>query len=491
MIESRTIKVLALSLGQTLKAFVSIFFGMIAARLLTKHDFATLKQTMLAYNFVAPILMLGLPNALYFFLPKEKIRKKGVLIDNLLLLFILSIIFSIFLLVGGHELLSMRFNNPDLNSTLKWMIPYPIFVMPASILGAVLLTQNKTLTLTLYNILSSLAITLLATIAILITKSYTGPLLIQIYFPLLLLPIILWLCYKNVPGDFALPNRKSMIEMLKYSIPLGLASMLGMIMLETNKIVVSFMCTPEQFANYVNGAIEIPLIGVVTGSISTVILVDMTKYIHLNNKPEALKLFKKAALKSSAILFPVMIFLLTVGREFIVTLFSEKYLESVKPFYVFLFVLPIRIVLYGSALMALNKPKVILYRSAFDLLINTLLSIILIKLLGYLGAAIATILTLYLWTVPYNLYKIAQGFEVNSLDTLPFKKIGNIFFICIIFAPFSLLHLFLSISAPLKLILAAILYFPLVLYTLFKYNYIEIPNTILNFIYSLNYFRFK
>lgn len=321
-----------MSLGRTLTALASIVFGMVAARLLSKNDYATMRQTMLAYSFIAPLLMLGLPDALYYFLPRAKDRKRGVIIDNLFLIFLLAMIFSIFLAAGGDKLLAMRFHNPDLSTTLKWMIPYPLYVMPAGILGAVLLTQNKTYTLASYNVISSVLLTGLTILGVVITRSYNGPLKAQIYFPLLLLPVVLWLSFRHVPGSFSWPDRKSMVEMLKYAVPLGLAGMLGTVMLETNKIIVSAMCTPEEFANYVNGAIEIPLVAIITGSISSVIFVDMTKYIHKGDKEDALLLFRKAAIKSATILLPVMIFLLAAGKPFIVTLYSEKYLESVGPF---------------------------------------------------------------------------------------------------------------------------------------------------------------
>ena len=431
---------------------------------------------MLAYSFVSPLLMLGLPNAIYYFLPREKIRKRGILIDNLTLLFLLSVFFSIFLASGGYKILALRFNNPELNITLKWLIPYPLYVMPASILGAVLLTQNKAVTLTVYNIVSSLLITGLTIAGTLITRTYAGPLVAQIYFPLLLLPLVIWLIFKNIPGSFVLPSRKSMTEMLKYSVPLGLAGMLGMIMLETNKIVVSAMCTPEEFANYVNGAIEIPLIGIITGSISTVILVDMTSFIHNGDKVGALELFKKASIKSAGILFPVMVFLLVAAKPFIVTLYSEKYLESVIPFCIYLFILPVRIVVYGSALMALGQSRVILFRSVFDLLVNTLLSVILVHFFGYLGAAVATMITLYLWTVPYNLYKIGQSFDVKPWKTLPFKDLGKILLLCIMVVPLSLAHLVVTDDAYfLKLLVAGFLYFPVIGVLLLKFQLLEIP----------------
>ena len=449
---------------------------MVAARLLSKHDYATMRQTLLAYSFVAPLLMLGLPDALYYFLPREKKRKRGVLSENLILLLLMAMVFSIFLFAGGYKLLALRFNNPDLANTLKWMIPYPLYVMPAGVIGAVLLTQNKTFTLIKYNVISSILLTSLTIAGILITRDFTGPLMVQIYFPLLLLPVVLLLCFHHVPGKISKPDLKSMKEMVKFAVPLGLAGMLGTIMLETNKIVVSAMCTPEEFANYVNGAIEIPLISIITISISSVILIDMTRYVNEGEKAKALELFKKAAIKAAVIILPVMIFLLAVGKSFIVTLYSEKYLESIIPFYIYLFILPIRVVIYGSALMALGQSKVILFRSIFDLAVNTLLSIILVHFWGYLGAAIATILTLYFWTVPYNLYKIGKGFGVGALKTLPFKKMGFVLLISVIPVPLLMFNLLLPNNAYLyKLFLSAFIYFPITGGLLLKFNLLEIP----------------
>ena len=478
--KSRFFKVLILSFGQTLTSVSSIVAGMVAARVLSKADYATFRQTFLAYKFIAPLLLLGLPNALYYFLPRETKNKFSTVLTSLILIFILASIFSLFLYSGGYKLLAKRFNNNELETTLKWMIGYPLYVMPVSILGAVLLSQNRSNALVSYNIFTSSTLSLLTILALIITKSYSGPLLVQIFLPLIFLPIALWLYRKYVPGKFVLPTFNAMGNMLKYSIPIGLASMISLIMLETNKVVVSFMCTPEEFANYVNGAVEIPLIGIVTGSISSIILVDMTKMIKEGNKEDAIKLFKVAATRSASILFPVMVFLLCTGKAFIITLFSEKYIESVVPFYIYLFVLPIRIVIYGSALMALGFTKTILFRSIFDLIINTILSIIFVFYFGYLGAAIATIITLYLWTVPYNLLKIAQGFGIKTLSVLPFKNLFRLLLVCLVFSPFAFAHNFLIDGFwLLRLIVSGLLYFPFVVLFLVKFNFLVLPDFIL------------
>lgn len=473
---SRTKKVLALSGGGAFNTIALLISGMIAARVLSKHDYATMKQTLLVYNFAAPLLTLGLASALFYFLPKEHERKKGIILDTLLILCFMALLFSAFLFLGGSQFIAKHFDNPDLLMTLEWLIPYSLFVMPASILGAILVTQNKTYTLTIYNMLSVLLLAILTIAGTLFTRSYAGPLLAQIYFPVLLLPIVLWLSLKYVSGPFSFPKVASMKKILNYSVPLGFAGMLGTLTLMTDKIIVSAMGTPEEFANYVNGAIEIPLIGIITGSIASVILADMVKYIDEGNKKEALKLFKKAAVKSAVVLLPAMFFLLIVGKAFIVTLYSEKYLESVIPFYIYLFVLPMRIVVYGSAMMALGQTKVILFRSFFDLTINILLSILFVKIFGYLGAAIATILTLYLWTVPFNLYKIGQGFGVKAIETLPLKKVFIIMLLSFFASPLAIIYIVLNEDPyVLQFLIVAILYFPIVTILLYRFKVLHIP----------------
>lgn len=482
--KSRSAKVIALSLGQTFTTLVLIISAMFATRMLTKSDYATLRETFLAYNFVAPLLMLGLPNALYYFLPRTETRKKTLAVENMLLLAGLALIFSLFMLLGGYKYLALRFNNPELEHTLQWMIGYPLYVMPIAVLSAVLVSKGKTILLSSYNVLTSVVLLIGTVAGLYITHSYSGPLIAQIFLPILFFPIALYLILKNTSGRLEKIETSSMKAMLKYSIPLGMATMMGTLMLQLDKIIVAWMCSTEEFANYVNGAIEIPLIGVITGSISTVLLSDMSTLCFQNKEKEAIELFKKATQYSASILLPVMAFLVLTSKPFIITLYSEKYLESIVPFLIFLLIIPIRTVMYGSALMAIGKSNVILYRSFFDLLINLVLSIILIYFIGYLGAAIATILTLYLWTVPYNLYHIGKGFNVKAIQVLPFYKMSIIMGISILaLVPASIFMLFDELlPAIVQLIIAASIYFPLVFIILYKKKYLYVPEKFENYL---------
>ncbi|MBP2667001.1 MAG: uncharacterized protein H6Q76_1981, partial [Firmicutes bacterium] len=388
---SRTEKVFALSLGGALSTVAGIAFSMIAARWLSKHDYATMRQTFLAYEFAEPLLMLGLPTAIYYFFPRERGVKRGLIVDNMSLLIGAGLIFSLFIALGGNHLLSMRFNNPDLQNTLQWLIPYPLVIMPIAGFAAIMVCADRTKTLAVYNVLSSITLAIAGIYAILWTQSYAAPILVRIVVPALFLPLAVILMFRAVPGPFRLPKWISMQEMVRYSVPVGLASMLGTITLQMQSIIVAALCTPEEFAVYINGAMEIPVIGIVTGSITTVVFAEMAEMCSRGDGASALKLFHKASIKSACILFPTMCFLLATAEPFILFLYSEQYHASVIPFIIYLFVLPMRIVVYGAALMALGMTRVILIRSIFDFLINAILCFVLVKAIGYIGAAIAIV----------------------------------------------------------------------------------------------------
>ena len=116
-----------------------ILSAAILSRVLTVEGYATLRQTFLAYDAGEPLLQMGLPKALYYFLPGEKKRARGMLVENLLLLSLIGGAFGIFLTPGGNRILAWRFNNPALEHSLLLLAPYALVTLPASALAACLL----------------------------------------------------------------------------------------------------------------------------------------------------------------------------------------------------------------------------------------------------------------------------------------------------------------------------------------------------------------
>jgi O-antigen/teichoic acid export membrane protein len=416
----------------------------ILVRLLSVKDYATYRQTLLAYNFISPLLVLGLPKALYYFIPREENRARGVLLENLLLLGGLGGVFFLFLLLGGSELLAWRFRNPDLVHSLVVLAPYPLFMLPAGALTACLMAMDQVKLVAWFNIFSRFIMLLTVVTA---TLAWGTPLAAVVGTVVGAGIVLLPSLYFMFRATRQTSNEKTYIsikEQLKFSAPLGLGNVINRTALGLDKVVVASLCTPEVFAVYANGAIEIPLVRILTGSMTSVLVPEMSSLCQQNRYREALELVKRGAAKCALILYPTMFAMFGLAHELIILLFSETYLESILPFRLFLLILPIRVMNYGAMFMAAGKSHLILIRSAGDLLFNLGLTILMVKLMGYIGAAVAALGTIYLWHMPFNTYYIRRTYDQPLLEIYPWLELGRIFLLCALTSSLFVFKSFLS-----------------------------------------------
>lgn len=468
---SRKSKVFSLSLAQGVLTVSGLFSSMLFTRLLTKGDYATYLQTFLAYDFVTPLLTLGIPSALYYFLPNEK-RGKKVIIEVMLLLLLMGLIYTAFMLGGGTALLAKRFSNPELNKTLPWLNIYPLYTFPVLCLSTILVVYEKVKLNAQYNVYKGLILIILTIVAIIIGHNYTYPLIVKIIFPLLIFPLSVYLSFKYATGCFEFPELSGMWKILKFSIPLGLASIFATLALQLSNVIVSSFCSPAEYATYAVGAKEIPLISAITGSVAVVIMSDMAKLIKAGNEVEALKLFNKGTTATSMLLMPIMVFLFVFGDSFINILFSSQYSESVIPFRIYLLYLPIRIAQYNSVYIAFGHTRAVLFRTSLHMLLTVVFCIIFVRIYGYWGAALGAILASYLWAVPYNIVKLAEAFNCKKSEVLPFLKIGKVICISVVCGLISSPCLLISNSPLITFSLGAAL-FAMIYYLLMAHYYPE------------------
>lgn len=425
MSATRTSKVFALSLGKGLTAVMALVSGMVLARVLSKADLATYRQTMLAYDVAMPLLSLGLVYGIHYFLPTEKSRARGVVVDGLLVMMGMGLLYAVFIAVGGNHLLARRFSNPGIENTLAYLVPLPIVMLPAGLLASVMVVQNQIRKLTIYNVLTSLLLAAGVIGACLWWRTPDAMILVRVGLSVIIGLAAIHLMWKAVPPDDWRPRWRNMKSMVVYSIPLAGAAAMGALSLQLDKLIVSSMCSPEDFAVYSNGAIEIPLIGILTGSISNVLVVDFRKAHASGNHAEALRLYRLVPAKTSVFLFPIMVYLALAAKPFISLLFSEKYEASSTAFMFYLLLIPYRTVMFGG-LAATGKSRSVFWISAVGLVVNLLLSVLLVRVIGYLGAVIGTVVSLGIWGIPAGLYEIGRSINVPLSRVYPWKLAGQI-----------------------------------------------------------------
>ena len=425
---SRKYKVVALSLGQGLSGLIGIVVAMIMARLLSKDDVAAYRQTLLAYATFGPILGLGIGQGMYYFLPGEKTRVRGRLLDGLSVAGLMGAVFAISLALGGNEFLAKRFSNPKVANMLLWMIPYAIISTPAKLASSVLVARDRVSVSAIFGVIRQFFIGISTIVPLVLWETAETALIGNVVASVLMGIAAITLMVQSTPPDSMYPSFAGSKELVLFTIPLALAGMLGTITMQMDKLIVSFICSPEEFAVYTLGAIEIPIIGIVTGAVTSVALADMRRSVVDGKKGEALKFFRKIGEKTALVIFPVMIFFLINAEQIIYYLYSSGYADSVFPFRYYLLLLPIRTVVFGSIIIALGKSKFILFRSFVGLIFNMALSVFFVWNFGGWGAAAATVLSIYLWALPANIFFISYQLNCKWYQVLPFKKYGEVIF---------------------------------------------------------------
>ena len=443
MLQSRKAKVIALSLGQALTRVVGLAVTMVMARIVVKEDLAAYRQTLLAYATVVPIMGLGVSQAMYYFLPVEKSRIRGRLLDGVAVTGLIGLLFAIFLALGGNDLLAQRFSNPKIAHMLLWMIPYAILTTPAKLASSVFVARDRVVMAAIFGVCQQLLIGFSTVIPLILWHTVEASLLGNIAASILMASMALILMIRSTPNDSSRPTTAGVIELTQFAVPLALAGMFGTISMQLDKWIVSFLCGPDEFAVYALGAMEVPLIGMVTGAMTAVALTDMRKAVDAGKPADALRLFQVIARKSSYVILPIMLFFMLTADTVIQYLYGSDYADSAIPFRIYLVLLPVRTVVFGSLILALGKSRFILFRSMIGLVINGILSVFLVWHFGPWGASIATVTAIYLWSLPANLYVLSRELNTSFSEILPF---GTMYRICFAIAPLAIISVLILSS---------------------------------------------
>lgn len=423
MRSSRTSRVLALSGGRTFAKLLAVATNLLIIRLLCKEDVAAYLQTFLAYAAVLPFIKLGVDQGIYYFVPSDKANASARVCEAIGILFILSSAFAAFIALGGSFMLASRFSNPALAPLLVWLIPHALASIPSLIADSVLVAVGRVRTAAIFTVVRQLLVACGTFVPLLIWRTVEAPVIGHVTAGAIASLLAVLLMVKSVPGKKLLPSVHGMMKFLSLILPIGVGGLFDQISAQLDKLLVAFLCTPAEFAVFSLGAIEFPLIGIVTGAITSVLLVDMRKAVTDGDLGEAVELFRKTARASAKFILPAMIFCLLNAKEIVEVALTSAYAGSVVPFRWYLLLLPARIVVFASFLVALGLSRYLLVRAVIGLAINLILSFTLVSYFGPSGAAASTVFVTYAWSVASSVYVISRATGVAPGSLLPLEDI--------------------------------------------------------------------
>jgi O-antigen/teichoic acid export membrane protein len=310
-----------------------------------------------------------------------------------------------------------------LEHTLMIFAPYALFMLPAAALDSCMLARDKVAQVAIFNVLRRVVLLVIVVGAALIWRTATAAIIAVVVSAAVTLGPAIALMYSATKGTRPDISWTGARGQLKLSIPLALGGMIAMFSAQIDKVIVSSMCSDlREVAIYLNGAIELPLIDIVTASVMCVILPDLTTHFKEGRLGELLVLWRTAAEKCLMILAPGMAFVLVMAPELMTVLFSSTYTESAYPLRIYALLLPMRATQLATVFLAAGRSGFVTLAATVGLAVNVVLSILLVKWMGPAGAAWATVISLYAMTI-FAFVAIGSVLKCRLTDVIRFPRV--------------------------------------------------------------------
>ncbi len=421
---------------------ISIFIlSVILSRYFTKDDYGTYLHIQMIANIAVWAFLLGIPHGIYYFLPRAERQRNYVLT-------ILAMIGSIAVIVSGvvfynTDSLSRLLSNPRVND-LSYILLCLVFVqIPLTVFEPLMLTAKR--------------VKEFASIELFFNVSFFAAVAIPVSFDRPMVEILWWLVgvysihsviviYYTLLIAYSFKfykkggDRFGLKEQVQYTLPIGLSMNVMEMSRYMDKIVVSNQSSPEEYALYARGAMEIPVIGIIANTLDNLLMPSFVQAYKDKKVHEIIVIWHASIRLMAAFIYPCCLFLISSAPLLIPAIFSEKYVGSVIIFQIYTLGLLSRISTFDIIMRAIGRTKEIFLITVMTVIINLGLTLVFMHLWGLTGAPIATVLTLLFMRLCY-LKAITSFFNIRINDVFPWSSIFKSLVIsCISSIPVVLLY---------------------------------------------------
>lgn len=417
------------AMGSLFSFGFSIISSMILSRFFEKADYGTYKQVMYVYNTLLTVFTLGLPRAYSYFLPRVSNNEAKSVIKKInKLFFILGGIFSSLLFFGADYIAGVL-NNADLVKALKIFSPVPLLMLPTMGLEAILATYKKTHFLALYNVITRSVMLICVTMPVcFFNGGYIEALLGFTIASCVSFIVALYLKFLPVRRYQTAPTTISYKTIFDFSLPLLYASLWGMIIKSADQFFVSRYYGNEVFAEFSNGAMELPFIGMIIGTCSTILSPIFSKLSHqqVDLRSELYPIWMNVFKKCTMLIYPILLFCCFFSDVLMGLLYGAKYESSYIYFCIISLTNFFTIIVFAPFLI--NTGKVKLYANIHMIIAISivLLEYISVKLhfSSYSIVAISTMCNIV--KIFIMLHVISKMFGTRIIELFPIGTIVKI-----------------------------------------------------------------
>ncbi|PHS17567.1 MAG: hypothetical protein COA86_09780 [Kangiella sp.] len=418
-------QVILTSLSKSLKHVGVFILAIFLTRYFTKYEYGSYIQVMLIANTVIYLAIFGIPSSVYYFLPRSK-EKKRMMKNTISLLFVVSILVSI-CLYFSMDIISDKMNNPSL-ADYAWLIAaFILFQIPIKLYEPFMVSTQNVMRFVAINGSFNLGFLLVILIPVLLGWELQQVLISLLYFfvaQLIAVYIMIFYTYSQLQDD---PNGEEyeVAKQLSYSLPIGFSGAISQLGVAVDKVIVSGYYDPEELAVYTRGAMEIPMLNVISNSLGNILMPRFVEEYRLGNIDAVVKLWHSSIKMMAMFIYPALVFFLLTADHLIPFLFTDAYIDSVIIFQVYTLGLLTRITSYDAIVRAVGKTKILFKMAMLAVFLNITFTVALIELIGIVGAPLATVIVGTALRFGYLLI-ITKILEINMFSVFPWVSLAKL-----------------------------------------------------------------
>lgn len=363
-------------------------------RLLSVEDFGHYRFFWLVVMTMMTAAPLGMTRGLFYFLPRLAGPLRGGYIGNVFVFLLCSGAICAVLVAPWNNLILDKLHGGVATGAILstfiflWVVASLLDTLPGA-------EQDFEIQAKILIALSAVRFFSVA-FAAAVTRSVEVVFLVLLVFALTKVVMLMWYIRRRHGRWFLAVHKPKFVEQLHYSVPLGIDGGLYGLRGYSEQWVVATLFKPAQFAVFSVAAYVQPLVEIVRGSVSNVLLPKMSKMHADGDIRGIVSLNNKGNVASAMVIFPMLAFLFAFANEVTRFLFTEAFRDATAIMQVYIVGMARLAVEVTTVLTVLSQGRYLVKISTLMLLVSVLCSFWGAQWIGLVGAALGSVVVLYL-----------------------------------------------------------------------------------------------
>jgi O-antigen/teichoic acid export membrane protein len=446
-----TTQVAILGFGRLLNMVAAAATLMVLARIMPdRESYGAVNQLLMLNLVFSQIFALGLPQSIYYFLPRYAGgEQKGFLLQIILMLMAAGGVLGLGLYFGA-ETLGRIFNTDSLSALLRAFALYPVFVLPILALEGTLLFFGRPVAIVVFSTIMRLGMFCALVFPTLLGMSLTRTVDIWVGTAGVLFAVALPVIFANLRGVPFVWRATMLRDTLAFSLPLSLVTLVGASVSYIDRFLVANQFGAAAYGVYANASMQLPTVTMIINATVVVMTAEFSRRASVGDYAGILPIWHRAAAKTALLIFATLGFCAFWGRETMVLLFSDRYADSGSLF---------SIAVWGIPLYLFTMRPLFIAHGALSMLIGlTLLDLVLVVAgmllfghwFGLSGMIFGVVLAGYLGAIPWVHCYVNRLTRIGWRAFMPWRTIAAaLLFAVAAGAASRLVHLWLGNQWPL------------------------------------------